>query len=274
MSGAIPGPITELPILTLIPSGKILLLGSFGGRLVLSMRKKEPLDEAFLAFAAGLFALAFYPEAMQGLSSLGEQLAQWISHLGNPDGLKQLIVESLRSAAQAPAADGSATRLNLAALAEQALRTGVWGVVSAIADFIFLLAGFLLEVSRTVLWQITLFLFPLGCGLLPLLPGVFQGMLRTAVEITLWGPVLALIQVSTAAAARKYMLQAGSWGLYTVAVEILAVILILNVPKITHELLHGGLKAPGMSEYLGVVTVARMAVTRALRPAPKKGFNP
>ncbi|MGK5084885.1 hypothetical protein WDW37_16475 [Bdellovibrionota bacterium FG-1] len=230
-------------------------LGSFGLRLALCLRRKEPLDAPFVALGVGFLGLCYFTQAFEWLDGTGQMLTHWIEKLGDSQGLKHWILESLEKASHSEGPKGS--EINLTGAVEQIFRTGVWGIVSSLAEFFFLLAALFLEVGKTVLWQITVFLFPLACGLIPVLPSIVQSMIRYAVEIALWGPVLALIEITTSAAARKYMTQEGSWGLYTVAVEILAVLLILGIPRVTHQLVSGAVHPGGVSETLALIRQAR-----------------
>jgi hypothetical protein len=60
-----------------------------------------------------------------------------------------------------------------------------------------------------------------------------------AVELALWFPMLSAVEVTTAIVAKREMTRSGSWGLYIVAVELLAILLILMIPALTHRFMSG-----------------------------------
>ncbi len=223
----------------LIPSGRLLLGASFGFCLVRSMRGSFDLHLSFERMAIGCIALIFFKSAASQLLILSEGLSTVISRLGHQEDLRAIILNAFQKASGEPGPSGTSTSFNLPAVLEQAWRTGVWGVMCAVVDWVFLIASFLLESARDVFWTLLLFLFPIACGVYPVAPQMFNHMSLYAIELALWFPMLSAVEVTTALVARKEMLKAGSWGLYVVAVELLAIILILMIPAMTHKFLSG-----------------------------------
>ncbi|MEK6578732.1 MAG: hypothetical protein AABZ55_05850 [Bdellovibrionota bacterium] len=223
----------------LLPWGKTLLLASFSFCLIRSMRGLSDLHTAFERLAIGFLALLFFKDAGLLLNNLSQELSDHISNLGNQIDLKAIILEAFKKARVEPTAGGGSTVFNIPALLEQAWRTGVWGIMGAIVDWAFIIASFLLESAKDVLWSLLLFLFPLACGIYPLTPRLLTNLAIYAIELALWFPILSAVEAATGEVARHYMSKSGSLGLYVVAVELLAVILIFHIPTITHRFLSG-----------------------------------
>ncbi len=223
----------------LVPYGKVLLLGSLGYSLVQSMRGTHDFASVFERVTIGLIGILFFKSASDVLLKVSDELTGLISDLGSQQDLKALIFEALQKASKETPASGNSTSFNLPAVIEQAWRTGVWGVMAAIVDGVFLISSFVLECARDVFWKLLLFLFPVACGVYPIFPRMMLNQCLYAVELALWFPVLTLVQMTTGIVAQEYMQKSGSLGLYVVAVELLAILLILLIPSVTHRFLSG-----------------------------------
>lgn len=220
----------------LVPVGKVLLLGGFGYCLVRAMHGRIGLEDAFGRFIIGFLSIAIFTDVASSMDGISHQFSDMIRRLGDQDDLKKLILEAFKSASQEGNPNGG---FNIPAILEQAWRTGVWGIMSQIVDWVFLTASFLLECGHEVLWQLLLFLAPLAAGVFPIFPRILSNVALYAVELSLWFPFLALIEIVTGLVARQQMTKAGSWGLYVVAIEILAILLTLMIPSFTHRFLNG-----------------------------------
>ncbi len=223
----------------LAPIGRSLLLGSFAFTLMQAMRGKFDLSLTFERLVIGMLAISFYYPGALSLESVSLQLSAFILSLGEKDDLKALILNAFKDAASAPPSGGGSTSFNIPALLEQAWRTGVWGVMTALVEGVFLIVSFVLECAREVLWKLTLILFPLAAGVYPVFPRMMGNLILYGVELSLWFPMLNLIEWMTAQVARSHLTQAGSLGLYIVAVEIIAILLIALIPSVTHRFLSG-----------------------------------
>jgi hypothetical protein len=220
---------------------QFLLLGAFGVALILAIRRGEGIATAFERYAVGFFAVLFYPEALKILFQLGGELDQFLSGLGDREGLNMYVARALMQSATHFGSDVAAAPLNMLQYLTQILRTGVWGVLSSITELVFLLARFLLEVSRDALWQILFVLFPMGASLYPVFPKILGGMALLAVELCLWIPVLTIVNVTTSLLAREYATNADDVGFYVLACELVAIILTLSIPAFVHKMLSGAL---------------------------------
>jgi hypothetical protein len=242
----------------LLPAAKILILGSFGICLVLALRNDSELEVPFERLAIGFLILLFFQPALSSLWSLGQELMELVQKMAPQQSLKDFVLSSMIKAGTfyEPTTPkswkdfGANTGHNFSSiignalsLANQAIRTGVWGVASSIVEFFFLLAYLVLESARDVLWQFLLIFFPLGAALYPIFPRILHNLITYAIEMTLWLPMLTLIDNVTSAVARLHSQRQGSLGLYVIAVEIIAIALILFTPKITHSVIHGALHA-------------------------------
>jgi hypothetical protein len=191
-----------------------------------------------------------------------------IAGLGHREDLRALILEAMKKAASSGAESGTSFSLNLPAVLEQAWRTGVWGVMTALVEGIFLIVSFVLECAREVLWKLLLFLFPLACGVFPVFPKMMTNLVVYAVELSLWFPILCLVELVTGQVARGHMLRDGSWGLYIVAVQAVAIFLIIMIPGFTHRFLSGAFAGDFNSQTGLFVWVQR--VVQAGRPGRGK----
>lgn len=220
---------------------QFLLLASFGTALVLALRRGEGLSTAFERYAVGFFAILFYTDALRLLFQLGGQLDQFFGGLGDREGLQQYVARSLMQSATTFGTDAAAAPMNMAHYLAQIFRTGVWGVVASITELVFLIARFLLEVSRDALWQILFVLFPMGAAMFPVFPRILGGMALLTVELVLWLPVLTIVNVTTSLLAREYATKTTDVGFYVLACEVIAVILTLSIPAFVHKMLSGAL---------------------------------
>lgn len=246
----------------LIPAGKVLLMGALGVTLVQSMRGMHGLTLPLERVVVGFLALLFFKSGSDLLLLLSEKLSFLILGAGHSVDLKTLI---LRAFQESGASSGRGSSFSVPAVLEQAWRIGVWGIMSAVVDGAFLIASFLLECARDVLWRLLLFIFPIACGLYPVFPKMLTNLVLYAVELSLWFPILSAVEVTTAEVARNAMSRAGSWGLYVVAVEVLAILLILLIPTITHKVLSGALSGD-LESQAGLLQTAKkvMIATKSL----------
>lgn len=243
---------------TLIPCGKILLVGSFGYSLVRSIRESRDLSPSFERLFIGCLMLVVFLPASKVLLDLGEELTKVISRVGQNADLRKLILESFKEAAKEPV-NGSSVSLNIPSVLEQAWRTGVWGIMSNAIDWVFMIASFLLECMRDVFWTLLLFLFPIGCGFYPVFPQVMVRMAIYTVELAMWFPMLEAVEVTTAVVAKREMVRSGSWGLHIVAVELVAILLIFMIPSLVHRFLSGTVSGD-MDTQSGIMRATRRAL--------------
>ena len=230
----------DIKMTALVLPGEILLYGGFGLLLFRTIQGRSDLEVPFERVVIGFIAIHYYPMASEWLTTVSALLTSAITKLGDRDDLKQFVLESIKEAANtAFDSNSSSNGAYIAGALTQALRTGVWGVMSAVVDAIFLITTFLLNSAHETLWAILLFLFPVTCGLYPVAPRLFGNLSLYAIELSLWSPMLAMIELITSQVARKQSLNTESLGLTVVAAEILAVGLILSIPAITHRFLSG-----------------------------------
>jgi hypothetical protein len=221
-----------------------LLLASFGIALLLSMRRGSGLVLCFEKLALGYVLILFHGPALELLQEVGKSLEAFLlsKGTGSVSDLDKFIGASLADAASKDRSGSAMGYLNnFLTYTAQIVRTGVWGVLASCAELLFLLARFLLEVGRDALWQILVVLFPLATAFLPIAPKLFIGMALLAVELTLWLPMLAIINIACSEVARRYMQVPADIGFYVLALEIIAVTLTFAVPVMAHKFITGSL---------------------------------
>ncbi len=264
---------TQVHLDYLDASGKAILLGAFGFNVILALRKGERLESSFVALVIGLLGITFFRSLIQILCQLSNALTHDIQKLGDTQALKNLVLKSIEASMSEPDAHGNKPLVNLPALTEQLFRTGVWGITSAIADFFFLIAQAFVEVRRDILLGLLQFLMPLIWGLYPLKPELGLSSLAYVIEMALWGPCLYLVQVLVAQVAPGYLYRPGSLGIPIVALEIVATILTLEVPKMVHQLLGGVLHPSGESTAIGMLFLGSRAISKAKSPKQRPQFR-
>lgn len=240
----------------LLPWGRILLIGAFGAALVLAVRESSSLEGPFVGLVIGVLGLTLYKPYSTWLSDASQQLVREVALVSDRDDLKSFILNAMERASKAPDAAGG---LSIPGFVEQAWRLGVWGVLSVVVQFVFLLSSLILECAQAVLWKLILILFPLACGLFPIAPGILKNLSLYSIELSLWLPILALVEVATSSVARMYVIKEGSLGLFLVATELVAILLILSVPAITHRFL-GGAFSGDLGSGASVLNTAKKAL--------------
>lgn len=248
----------------LIPIGKSVLLGSFGYSLVQSSRGNLPLPLAFERLLVATLALTFFQTGAKAMEELSSLLLLLIGRLGDRQDLKTLLLEAFKKSADSPAASGGSTSFNIPAVLEQAWRTGVWGVMTSLVEGVFLITSFVLECAQEVLWTLLLLLFPISAGIFPVFPKMMINLILYAIELSFWFPMLCLVELATGSVAAKHMTTAGSWGLYVVGVEIIAILLIMLIPSISHRFLSGAF-AGDFNSHTSFILMMRKAAARSLR---------
>ena len=233
----------------LVRPAEALLLITFSWALLQAVREKERLEEPFIRMALAVVLLQSYEFLFVGLNRMSQELALYLERLGDKTALIDFVSQAMVRAAtlhNAPASSGVAGQVfasagNLAEYLSQALRTGVWGACASIVEFLFLTIRYVLLVGRDVLWELVLVFAPLMIGFMPLTARLLVAMVLCAIELSLWLPVLTVIDIVTSTVARHRSLQTGDVGLTQIAVELLAVILGIAVVPICHSLLGGQL---------------------------------
>ena len=221
-----------------VRSGQILLVGCFGYDLVIrTLRGQGSLSSSFERLALGFVVISFYASGMTGLARFSDAVTHSLERIADDRKLLDLILEGLKRAAEDPS--GASFGPNLPSLFEQAWRTGVWGVMTSLVEAIFLMVGFVLESAQEVLWELLRLFFPLAGGLIPLTPRLAHGLMTWSIELALWKPVLLVVQGVAGVVGARALNREGSWGSSLIAVELVAIILILGIPAFTHRLVSG-----------------------------------
>lgn len=247
----------------LVPLSKSILLGSFAWTLVKSMRGTIDLQTCFERLAIGLISILTFKQAVVFLDQLSNQLSGFVLSLQTGPTLRELLFDSFKDAANAPTKSGGSTILNIPSLVEQAWRTGVWGVMTAIVEGTFIVTYFALECAKNVLWQTLVVLFPLAAAVVPVFPKMFLNSLVYAVELSLWFPVLQLVEKISGAIGKVHLTQEGSWGLYIVGTQLVSIVLMLLIPSLTHRFLSGAFSGDFDSQ-ASLIRWSKISFTKAL----------
>jgi hypothetical protein len=246
-----------------LPS-QVLLLAAFGISLLLAIRRGDGLGASFESYAVGYLVILFYASGLRGLFSLGKELDLFLAQLGNQDGLREFVAKSLADSTPHFGNGIAGGAKEIANYIGQIFRTGVWGVVTSLTELIFLLARFLLEVSRDVLWQILFILFPLGAAFFPLFPRVLANMCILALELVLWMPLLTIVNAATSLLARQYSRLSSDIGFYVIACELVAIIMTFSIPEFVHRLVSGSVSGTMLSSWARTIALAGAFATRGL----------
>ncbi|MGE4108222.1 MAG: hypothetical protein AB7F66_13490 [Bacteriovoracia bacterium] len=249
----------------LIPLGQTLLLGAFAYTLLLSMRNRLGLDVAFERLIIAFFGLVFFRDLAAGLNSLSEMLNTKLSEIPGI-GLKELLSEALKKSSEESGLKFSVGNQFLGHI------LGVWGVIKAAIELVFLLIGFILKSAKAVLWELLLFTAPLACGVFPVFPRMLINICIYAVELCLWIPFLTLIERISGVAAKRYLDDFEGLGVQLIAIEVVAILLMCMIPTVVHRFLTGAFSGDfnaqqGLSSIprkgIGIATkIARIAATK------------
>lgn len=221
----------------LIPVGRMLLLGTSGYAIYQVVRGEYEFEDAIIGIVVGVVGIELFQDGFHILQSLSGSLETFLMAHLNRDSLKEQLLAAIRSSPSA-----AAGRLPTEGeFFGQIWRAGLWGAISSIVDLLFILADILIEASQKVFFNLILLIFPLGCGLFPLFPGILSNMVVYAIELSFWRPMIILVHQVTSSVGRDYMANDSTQGLKIVAVEVVAVLLILSIPAVTHKVMSGAL---------------------------------
>ncbi len=233
--------------------GRILLMCSFATAIVLALRKSEPLEPPFERLIVGFIALTFASTAVDLVRHLMTELATTLDRQRFGTKLTDVILGSLAQSAT------SGTQSVLA----QLWRMGVWGVMSSVVEGVFLISSFVLECAQEVIWQVLIVFLPVAAGLYPVFPRIFTQLVGYAIQIQFWIPMLCLVEIATGQVAQSRMQQEGGWGLYIIAVQVLAIWMIVKIPSFTHRVLSGALSGD-LNTQSSLIIFARKIITGGL----------
>ena len=221
----------------LVPVGRVLLIGSFGYCLIQALRNEEELQESFEGLVVGLLALLFFRQGAALLDSLSSSLVGFLESRGGEAKMIAQIKGLYTSVNTDPALKSDSSGV------WPALKLGIWSVLVTITQFLFICVDGVLMLAKKVLWQLLLVLFPLAAGVFPIFPAMMKNLSLYAVELSLWGPVLYLVDYAAAAAIRDPEVANHPLGLGVVVAQILTIALIIAVPAVTHRFMSGAFGA-------------------------------
>ena len=219
----------------LIPIAQALLIGAFAWSLLNCLREEETLTGAFEGLVVGLLALAFYRQGADVLSGVSKSLVEFMTRNGGGVGIKERLLAALAANHQDTQAIANGSGVSPIA----AFKTGLWGALVTISQFAFICMEGVIELAQRVFWQLLLILFPIAAGLYPVLPGMMMSLVLYAVELSLWIPILYIINFAAGATISSDEIANSALGLGVVITELLTVFLILNVPSVTHRFMRG-----------------------------------
>jgi len=255
-----------------VPAGKALLLGGVGYQILQTVRGEGSFTHALERTVIGLVLLLFFKAGAEHLLALSEIIQLAISRQPGSEDVKALVLESFKTAAKSAQNGSVLNAVSLPALVEQAWRTGVWGAMTSLVEGLFLIVGFILQSAFEVIWTLLLVLFPLAAGAFPLVPSIARNMMTYALELSLWLPMLSLVEAVSAKVARTHLAADGEWGLSILATEAVSCILILSIPLIAHRVISAGLsgdlaaQAGVLKHFRTLALSARAQITKGATP--------
>lgn len=221
--------------------GQSLLLAGVGFQLIQVVRGELDVVRVIETLVIAIIGMRFYPEFFSTLESISQSLNHTITHTKSGQSLNDFIVQRYKDAYKPDSLD----------VLGQAWRFGVWGVVSTLVDMIFLVLSYLLTFTKEVFWEILITLFPICAGLYPLFDSSLKNFIAFAFELSLWMPLLGLIQLISGEIARRHAGDMHTLGVSIIAVELSAVALMLGIPVFSHRLVSGNLNSDsGVSHQL------------------------
>lgn len=226
---------TLFDVAVFLPAGQVLLMGSFAYGLIKTMREDEDFSSVIETSLLAVLALTFYRDGAELVSRIsGEFLALLKRVGGNADLMTQLAV-ALESAMQ------EQSKSPTLQMFVTSIKGGVWGTLMLVSQFLFMVVEGVFRLSQQVFWNLILVLFPLAAGLFPAFPFLLKSLIIYAIELSLWLPVLTLINYCAGLAAASPEVSQAPFGIGVAITQILVVVMILNVPFLTHRIMTGAL---------------------------------
>lgn len=234
-----------------VPVSRIAVVGSVAFGAIQVLRGRETAEWLVIGAAVGLLGIVFSQAYFSTLSLLSETLTIFIKSAGSGDSVFQVFSRLLDNAVKDapmpafndPYGSMSAVQGNILGAA---LKTGVWGVITLIIEFLFMILGEVLQALANTLLQIIQIIFPIGAALYAARPEIIKNLALYSAELSLWLPCLSLIRGVVGLVSKRY-LEGGETagnpdlGLKMVAVQLAAIILFSSVPKFVHSILSGSL---------------------------------
>lgn len=253
--------VVDTKILT--QTGEILLLGATGYSVFQVLRGRWFFEDAIFRVFFAILCLSSFKEATDWLYGLSELLEGKFASYESETPLKSFLLESLAKSALQPAADPTAySKMNVVALLEQALRIGVWGVMTDIIEGLFVLIRFALPLIQKVFWNILLVLSPIAIGLFPVRERLLVNTIGYFFELSLWLPMLSLLDLLLGAVTRSDVQKTGSFGVPIVIVEMVIGFVMLFVPRFCHKITSGAL-SEDFDSHSKLVNLAKTATFMA-----------
>ena len=241
------------------PIGRILLLGSMGYAIYRVIQGKSETEDAAIACIIGAMGLFFYKDGFSIINSFSDELCNLFKDSIDQRSFKEHLLEAIqKSSIQSQGALPSTGDMM-----DQLWRSGVWGVVSTLIDLAFMLADLIIVASQKVLSKQVLFFFPIACGLYPVFPKIFFNLSLYAIELSLWRPFLVTIHEIVSIVGKEYIINDQTHGLQILAVELVALFLIISIPSNIHGVMQGALSGDhGISG--GFVNASRMVMAKTV----------
>lgn len=222
-------------------SGGFILVAAFGLSLVLQARKGEdallPLEQLILGF----ICLTFYRDGLAIVAALGDSLHEFILRASKSTPPLRDLLWQATEPPKGTSARGLSLRENLASAAE-AFGFGIWAIARGIADLVFILAELIIKAARDCLREVLTLLFPIGIGLIPVYPKIALSLALLGIELTLWLPILRIIDFATSRVAKAYIDGSNSDRAFLIfGIELVSILLTLSIPVIAHRFVSGNL---------------------------------
>ncbi len=246
----------------LVPAGKALLFGAMGFAFIQWTNLTLSTEQLVVRTVLATLAITFFASALTSLNDLSELLTRALSRVFKSDSTGQLIGTVLGRALH-PRGNEKTGDLNIPAGIEQIWRLGVWGTLTQIVEAVFLLSSAILKCAHQVIWNCLVFLFPVFIGLSPVFRSPLISATLYSIELSLWQPLLTIIDGVGAKVAEKHLLDGSELGLSLAAIEVISVLLILGIPAFAHRLVSSQLSGDfGLHDSIRLKSLGAIASSR------------
>ena len=244
------------------PIGQILFLASVGWAIFSVVRGKWSTEQAIISCLIGAMGLFFWHDAVDILQRVSDLLADFFKTKVDSRDFKAHLFDILQK--NSIKNQGDSAWKHISETVDAAFSTGVWAVLNSIIEFIFMAADLIIVVSQAVLTKICIVFLPIACGIFPLFPKMLMNILLYIFELSLWRPMLVIIHEVLLLVSKDLILKDSSFTFNIIVVEIVAIFLILGIPKFVDALLKGAISGDH-SAYGAIMGFAIGAMTG--RPA-------
>jgi len=234
-----------------LPVSRIIVAGAIAYSALKTIQGSERVEYFTLSCIISLLGIAFYQSYFSTLESISSSFELFIQSAGKGESVFKVLARmwahadsthSMPDFSDPQGGNSIASALKFAAT----IKTGVWGVITMVIEFLFIILSEVLVALSTTLLKVVELLFPLGAALFAARPEILKNLALYSVELSLWVPCLSLIRGIVGIVSKKFLEAESGFGdsdlgLKMIAVQLSAIILFASIPKFVHSVCSGSI---------------------------------